>query len=345
MPGPRRARVAPALSHSSARRRLALVAAGLAAALTLALAGGVVAGSRTPALDADELDRASLSGGAVLVSGVAHNTGAGVAHNVVVNASATLAGGLQGDLRLGDLAAGQTVPYEIRLPLADGQLASADYTFAATPAWDRPALDVSDHASSFSTAGGHVMVTETGFVKNVSALAASNVTLLWQNSADEGGKNVLGKASQNVGDVPAAGQVPFSLQVDLGGSPPADVWFSYDFSFDAGDVKLEQQAARRIGGTLTFSGALRNRGSVSAGDVSLRSALLDRSGRALAKGATGIGGLAAGARRPYTLTIGLGDASADDIQAVQVTLAWRQKLLYLMMESRSQSSTATLPGS
>ena len=53
---------------------------------------------------------------------------------------------------------------------------------------------------------------------------------------------------------------------------------------------------------------------------------------------------AAGARRPYTLTIGLGDASADDIQAVQVTLAWRQKLLYLMMESRSQSSTATLPG-
>lgn len=321
-----------------------MIAAGLAVVLALALAAGVVIGSRTPSLDADELDSATLTGGAVLVTGVARNTGAGVAHNVVVNASATLASGLQGSAQLGDLAAGQSTPYAVLLPLAANQLASADYTFGAMPSWDQPTLDVTDHASSFSPSAGHVIVTETGFVKNSSSLDASDVTLLWQNTSDQAGKNVLGKATEKIGDIPAGGQAPFSLQVDLGPNPPADIWFSYDFTFAAGTVTLEQQAARRVGGTLTFSGALRNRGNVGAADVWLRSALLDRSGKPLARGATAVGGLPPGARHPYSLSIGLGQASADDIRAVQVTLAWRQKRLYVLMESRQQSSTAMLPG-
>src|SRR5207302_1208011 len=187
---------------------------------------GFVIGARTPKLDSQS-ESANLRGGAIVVRGVSHNTGAGVAQNVVIQVAVDLGGGLN--------------------------------------------IDV---GSSTAAATGE-------------GVGSANLG----ESADKAGNSLLGEATSKLGDVAAGADLPFQLAVDLGANPPNDLYYSSTFTFDAAKVADEQETAKRVGGTLTLTGFLRNSGAVPAASLVLSGSLLDAAGLKLASGAARVGSL------------------------------------------------------
>jgi len=336
---------------SASEQRIALVVAvAVVSSIVLAAAGtaGFLIGARTPRLDS-ESESASLTGGSIVISGVSRNNGAGVAHNVVVNATVDLSGTgplAQGDgvrsVNLGDLAAGASKPYSVSIPVGDRNL-GAGVRYKAAPSWDRPSLDVAELSFSVTYSGSHVIDNVTGKVKNSGKGPAPNVSITFTESADKAGQSVLGATTTKLGDVDASGEAPFKLAVDIGPNPPNDLYYGSTFSYDSAQVVDEQETERRVGGTLRMTGFVRNGGAVQAGRLVLSASLLNSFGTELASGAAKVGTLVPGARAPFSLTIDLGSSAAGDARWVRVTVAWEQTRFLILRESKSQSTREPVP--
>src|SRR5438105_4294399 len=266
-----------AMDGTDDRRTILVIAVALVSFVVVAAAGtaGFVIGARTPKLDSQS-ESANLRGGAIVVRGVSHNTGAGVAQNVVIQVAVDLGGGLNidvgsstvaatgegvGSANLGDIAAGMDRPYSVSIPIGD-RSAATDLKYLAEPRWDKPSLDTADLSFSVSYSGSHVIDHVTGKVKNAGKGPAPNASITFSESADKAGNSLLGEATSKLGDVAAGADLPFQLAVDLGANPPNDLYYSSTFTFDAAKVADEQETAKRVGGTLTLTGFLRNSGAV-----------------------------------------------------------------------------------
>ena len=287
------------------------------------------------------------------MAGVARNGGAGIAQNVVVEVAVDLGSGIPApgsappaegvaSVNLGDLAAGATKPYTVKIPIGDRSVA-ADPRYRALPHWDNPALDTSDLNFNIGHSGSHVIDNVTGNVRNTGKGPAPNTAITFVEAAGQGGVGVLGSTTVKVGDVPAGANLPFQLAVDLGDNPPPDVYYHSTFDYDSAHVADEQETARRVGGTLTVTGFLHNSGAVPALTLVLGSSLLDGGGASLASASSRVGSLSPGARAPYELAMDLGEASPADIRSVRITLSWRQVRFLVLSEARTQSVKEAVP--
>jgi hypothetical protein len=302
-------------------------------AVSLALAGG------TPAL-ADETDDATVTGGNLVVTGLAHNTGKGDASGVVITVRVGLGGGITTSTNVGAIPAGGSAPYKVSVDLGSSST-SGNIPYSAKSSWDEPALDIDgDHYAS-SIVNGHEMVDHIGSVRNTGKSAAPNAVVLFQLASDKDGKNVLGHASQNVGTVAPGKAAAYKVSIDLG-TNPSDSWYAfYDVTYDAPSVALEQTASQTLGGKVTISGHLRNTGRTDADRVSITKTVADATGQSLAKGQVAVGRVRSGTRVAYKVVIDLSGVSRGDITRQVTTADWYQTRFFIWREHQRGTIATT----
>ena len=293
-------------------------------AVSLVLAGG------TPSL-ADETDDATVTGGSLVVTGLAHNTGKGNASGVVITVRVGVGGGITTSTNVGTVPAGGSAPYKVSVDL--GSLStSGNIPYSAKPSWDEPALDIDgDHYAS-SVVNGHETVDHIGSVRNTGKSPAPNAVVLFELTSDKDGKNVLGHGSQNLGTVAPGKAAAYKVSIDLGTSPSNSWYAFYDVTYDAPNVVLEQTASQTLGGKVTINGHLRNTGRADADRVSITKTVANPAGHPLAKGEVAVGRVRAGTRAGYKIVIDLSGVSRGDITR-QVTAAdWYQTRFFIWRE-------------
>ena len=293
-------------------------------AVSLVVAGG------TPALR-DETDDATVTGGTLVVSGIAHNTGKGDARGVVVSVKVGIGGGITKSTNVGSVPAGGSAPYEVSVDLGSSST-SGNIPYTAKPSWDEPALDIDgDHYAS-TIVNGHEMVDHIGSVRNTGRSPAPNAVVLFELTTDKEGKNVLGHASQNLGTVAPGKTAPYKVSIDIG-TNPSDSWYAfYDVTYDAPNVALEQTASQTRGGRATITGHLRNTGRTDAERVSITKTVADAGGQSLAKGQVALGRIKPGARVAYKVVVDLAGVSRGDVTRQVTTADWYQTRFFIWRE-------------
>jgi hypothetical protein len=334
---------APPPSRRASSARTVVTVVGIVAVLVLLLGGtatGLILTGRTPSL-ADATDDSTVKGGQVVVSGVAHNTGKGDATGVVVTVKVTLNGTLTGTANIGAVPAGGSVPYKVTVDTGSNATGTA-IPFTAQPSWDEASLDLAGDHYDASVVNGHGIVVHQGSVHNSGAAPAPNAVVAFDLTSDKDGKNVLAHSSQSVGNVPAGGDVPYNVSIDLGANP-AQSWYAfYDVEYDEPTVALEQTTSATIGGTMSITGFLANRGQADADSVIVTKSVLDAAGKPLASGHVALGNVAPGKRIPYTVQIDLGQVSRGDIARGRSTYAWDQTRFLFLHEHKQASDSATV---
>jgi hypothetical protein len=292
--------------------------------VSLVLAGG------TPSL-ADETDDATVTGGTLVVTGLAHNTGKGDASGVVITVRVGLGGGITTSTNVGTVPAGGSAPYKVSVDL--GSLStSGNIPYSAKPSWDEPALDIDgDHYAS-SVVNGHEMVDHIGSVRNTGKSPAPNAVVLFELTSDKDGKNVLGHGSQNLGTVAPGKTAPYKVSVDLGSNPSGSWYAFYDVTYDAPNVTLEETASQTLGGKVTIGGYVRNTGRTDADRVSITKTVAGAAGQSLAQGQVGVGRVRSGARVAYKVAIDLSGVSRGDITRQVTTADWYQTRFFIWRE-------------
>jgi hypothetical protein len=289
------------------------LAGGAAAVLVVGTLGLALVTAGGPAL-VESADGAPVSGGAFLVSGQAANTGTVDAPNVVVTGTLT-APTLKSTVNLRTIAAGAWKAYSVSLPIGDS-LVPGDAKFSTQASWDEPSLAVIGDQFSPTYQGGHGVSIHTGSVHNGGTATAPKVTLNMVATSDPASGNQVGSGSQTLGDIAAGADAAYNVTVDLGTNPP-NVWYvHFALDYPKAIVNTGQESIKRVGGTVTVTGTLKNFGHSPADGVTVTRTLLDAGGHVVATGRTSLGQVRPGGSVAYKVTIELGGAAVDSIASL-----------------------------
>ncbi len=325
---------------SPSRSRLVIAGAALAGLLLVALVGLVATSALVGSPVLQYRDQpAMIAGGEAIVSGTATNSGKSDAANVVVKMHAQLGSGLDGQATIPKVAAGATQPYAITIPLGSATQ-PGNFSYDIAVGWDDPSLDVAGDGYDHSIVNGHGIVTHHGSVHNAGKGEAPNTVITFKLTGDQGGSQVLAQGTQNLGSVPAGGDKAYSIDLDLGASPP-DSWYSrYSFAWDEAKVAAETDTAKFVGGTATLTGSVLNGGRAPAKGVTVTRQLLNLKGIVLANGSARLGQVAGHGKAPYAITIDLGQTSIQDVHTDRIVIAWTEMQLLVVPTSRSSKGPA-----
>jgi hypothetical protein len=316
------------------------VAAGVAGLIVLLVLGVVVTDAviGAPKFRYQDQD-VTVTGGQAVITGQAKNTGAGAGQQVVVTVNVKIGAGLKGQASFAQVAAGASVPYKITVDLGNAvQPSRVLYDVSAD--WADPDLNLANKNYKQTMSGGHLIDEETGTVHNGGKADAPNTVVTFNATPGSATTPVITTAKQNLGTVPAGGDVDYKVDLDLGTSPPHDYYVHWSEDYDAAKIATSEDQALFVGGTATLAGTILNSGTVASQNVKVQRKLLDGAGRVLASGSTVLDHVNARGTQDYKITIDLGQASYGAVDKDQIDLSWTETHYFFWKSTRSLTGKA-----
>ena len=281
----------------------------------------------------------TISGGQAVITGQAKNSGPGTAQQVVVTVAVKIGSGLRGRATFDQVAPGASVPYKITVDLGNApQPTRVVYDVAAD--WADPDLDLTNKNFKQTVSGGHLIDEETGTVHNAGRGDAPNTVVTFTATPGSASTPVIATARQNVGTVPAGGDVAYKVDLDLGTNPPRDYYVHWLQDYDAAKITTSDDQAAFVGGTATLAGTILNSGQAASQSLKVERKLLDSAGHLVASGSTVLDRVNARAMQDYKITVDLGTASYSAVDRDQIVLSWTETHYFFWKSARTLTGKA-----
>ena len=281
----------------------------------------------------------TINGGQAVITGQAKNQGAGEAQQVIVNVNVKIGSGLKGQAAFAKVAAGASVPYKITIDLGNAPQPSRVVYDVATD-WADPDLDLANKNYKQSTKSGHLIDEETGSVHNAGKADAPNTVVTFTATPGSASTPVITTVKQNVGTVPAGGDVAYKVDLDLGTNPPHDYYVHWQEDYDAAKMSTTDDQASFVGGTATLAGTVLNSGPAPSQNVKVDRKFMDSNGNLVVAGSTVLDKIAAHGTQDYKITIDLGSASYSTVDKDQIVISWIETHYFLLKSSRTLTGKA-----
>ena len=281
----------------------------------------------------------TISGGQAVITGQAKNAGAGLAQKVAVSANVKIGSGLKGQATFAQVAPGASVPYKITIDLGNAPQ-SARVVYDVVADWADPDLDLTNKNYKQTTSGGHLIDEETGTVHNAGQGDAPNTIVTFTATPGSASTPVISTAKQNVGTVPAGGDIAYKVDIDLGTNPPRDYYVHWSEDYDAAKITTSDDQASFVGGTATLAGTILNSGPAASQSIKVERKFTDSAGNVVAAGSTVLDKVNAHGMQDYKITIDLGTASYGAVDKDQILLTWSETHYFFLKSAHTLTGKA-----